>query len=151
SYPWSHSLATLVAWGLLLGGIYRGIAGGRRSFIALAVLVVSHWVLDWITHRPDMPVYPGGPKFGLGLWNSIPGTVAIETLLYAAGLYVYVRSTRPVTTGGRWGFVSLALVLFLIYLANLFGGAPPSITAIGVAGLLGGAVFVLSAWWVDRG
>src|SRR4051794_13490518 len=58
SYPLSHSLLTLVVWGLLLGSIYRGIAGGRRSVVVLGVLVVSHWVLDWLTHRPDMPLYP---------------------------------------------------------------------------------------------
>jgi hypothetical protein len=151
SYPWSHSLVTLVGWGLLVGGIYRGIAGGRGSFVALAILVVSHWVLDWMTHRPDMPVYPGGPKFGLGLWNSVPATVLIETLLYAAGLFIYVRATRPKSGAGRWGFMSLAVVLFLIYLANLFSGAPPSVTAIGIAGLLGGLVFLAWAWFADRG
>jgi hypothetical protein len=151
SYPWSHSLVMLVVWGLLVGGIYRGIAGGRRSAMVLAALVVSHWVLDWMTHRPDMPIYPGGARFGLGLWNSVPATVIIETLLYAAGVFVYVRATRPRTNAGRWGFVSLTVVLFLVYLANIAGGAPPSVTAIGVAGLAGGPVFLLWAWWSDRG
>jgi hypothetical protein len=151
SYPWSHSLVTLIAWGLLLGGIYRGIAGGRGSFAVLAILVVSHWFLDWMTHRPDMPIYPGGPKFGIGLWNSIPATIIIETLLFAAGVFIYVRATRPRTGAGRWGFNALAIVLYLIYLANLFSGAPPSVTAIGVAGLVGGVVLLVWAWWADRG
>ncbi len=151
SYPWSHSLVTLIAWGLLLGGIYRGIAGGRRSFAVLAILVVSHWFLDWITHRPDMPIYPGGPKFGLGLWNSIPATVVTETLLFAAGLFIYMRATRPRTGAGRWGLNALAVVLYLIYLANLFSPPPPSVTAIGVAGVAAGLLIAVWAWWADRG
>ena len=76
SYPWSHSLLLLVIWGACLGAAYRGIFGGRRTFVVMAALVVSHWVLDWVTHAPDMPLYPGGPKFGLALWNSVPGTMA---------------------------------------------------------------------------
>ena len=151
SYPWSHSLMMLLVWGGVLGGVYRGIAGGRRSFIVLALLVVSHWVLDWITHRPDMPVYPRGPKLGLGLWNSIPFTIAVEVLLYAAGLFVYVRSTRARTAAGRWGFLSLAVFLLVIYALNITSGAPPSVTAIGVVGLLGGGLLVAWAWWMDRG
>jgi len=151
SYPWSHSLLLLVVWGLCLGAVYRGIAGGRRTFLVLALLVVSHWVLDWITHRPDMPLYPGGPKVGLGLWNSVPATIVVETLLYAAGLFVYVRATRARTAAGRWGLISLAATLVVIYAANILSGAPPSVTAIGVAGLAGGVLLIAWAWWADRG
>src|SRR5438552_173444 len=72
SYPYSHSLAMLVLWGVVLGLIYRISTGTNGSAVAvLALLVVSHWVLDFLTHRPDMPLYPGGPTFGLGLWNSM--------------------------------------------------------------------------------
>jgi len=77
SYPYSHSLVALVLWGIALGATYRGIAGGRRTFWVLAGLVVSHWVLDYVTHRPDMPLYPGGPKVGLGLWRSVAGTIVV--------------------------------------------------------------------------
>src|SRR5262245_61865662 len=62
SYPYSHSLVTLLLWGVVVGLVYRGVAGGRRTFLVLGALVVSHWVLDFVTHRPDMPIYPGGPK-----------------------------------------------------------------------------------------
>ena len=70
SYPYSHSLLALVVWGLLLAWGYRLLAGnGRRAFLIIFSLVVSHWVLDYLTHRPDMPLYPGSAKFGLGLWH----------------------------------------------------------------------------------
>jgi hypothetical protein len=64
SYPWSHSLLLLVVWGACVGSAYRVIFGGRRTFVILALLVVSHWVLDWVTHAPDMPLYPRRPESG---------------------------------------------------------------------------------------
>src|SRR5215813_12238015 len=62
SYPYSHSLAMLAVWAIVVGGGYRAIAGGHGTFATLAALVLSHWVLDFVTHRPDLPLYPGGPK-----------------------------------------------------------------------------------------
>src|SRR5580765_4994816 len=94
SYPYSHSLLMLLLWGAALGFVYRSSTGKNGStFAILALLVVSHWVLDFVTHRPDMPLYPGGPKIGLGLWNSVPATVAVEVAMYAAGVWIYMRST----------------------------------------------------------
>jgi len=63
---------------------------------------VSHWVLDWITHAPDLPLYPGGPRVGLGLWHSVAATMVIETLVFLAGLFIYTRTTRAADRTGRW-------------------------------------------------
>src|SRR5215831_26995 len=71
SYPWSHSLAMLAVWGTLLGLAFRRGPDGPRQWWLIAALVVSHWCLDWIAHRPDMPLYPHGAGVGLGLWNSV--------------------------------------------------------------------------------
>src|SRR6266566_1979663 len=89
SYPISHSLLTLIAWGVLFALLYYMRTRYRAGAIAVALLVVSHWVLDYITHRPDMPLAPGGPKVGLGLWNSVAGTVAVEAVMFVAGIAVY--------------------------------------------------------------
>ena len=150
SYPYSHSLAALVVWGVVLGAVYRGIAGGRKTFVVLAALVVSHWVLDYVTHGPDMPLYPGGPKVGLGLWNSVPWTIAIETAMYVAGLWIYLRSTEARDGIGRWGFLSLAALLMVFYVANILSGPPPSVAAIWIAGLVGASLLTLWAWWADK-
>jgi hypothetical protein len=151
SYPWSHSLLLLVFWGAVLGGAYRGIVGGRRTFIVVGALVVSHWVLDWITHAPDLPLYPGGAKYGLTLWNSVGGTMALEIALFAAGLYVYMRTTQPADAVGRWGFVAFAATLCVIYLGDaLSGTVPPSVTAVCVIALLATPLFALWGWWADR-
>ena len=150
SYPYSHSLFALIVWGVLFGVVYRAVAGGRNTLWVLAALVISHWVLDWVTHRPDMPLYPGSAKYGLGLWNSVPATMVIEGLMYVAGLTIYLRATRARDRIGRWGFFSLAATLVVIYLASAFGPPPPTIQALWITALAGAALLTLWAWWADR-
>src|SRR6266545_7880417 len=93
-YPWSHSLLMSVVWSVVFGAIYFAITRYGRGAVIVGVAVFSHWVLDFITHRPDMPLYPGGPKVGLGLWNSVGGTVIVESAIYIGGVWIYLRSTR---------------------------------------------------------
>lgn len=150
SYPYSHSLAALIVWGFVVGAVYRGIAGGRRTVWVLSALVVSHWVLDYVTHRPDMPLYPGSATYGLGLWNHVAATVLVESVLFAAGLWIYIGATRARDGVGRWGLAAFVAVLIVAYVANAIGGAPPSVNVIAIAGIAGAAVLTLWAWWVDR-
>ena len=150
SYPYSHSLLLLVVWGALLAFLSRPFARGPRVFGVIAALVVSHWVLDVVTHRPDMPLYPGGAKFGLGLWNSIPATVAIEVPLFAAGLWIYSRATHPRDRIGKWAFGSLIVTLLLIYLANIFSPPPPSVPALTAVAIAGAVLFTVWGGWADR-
>lgn len=149
SYPYSHSLVMLVVWGLVVGALYRAIAGGRRTVWVLASLVVSHWVLDYVTHRPDMPLYPGGAKYGLELWRSIPATVVVESVMFAAGVWIYLKSTRPRDAIGRWAVVALLAILVVAYAANILAGAPPSVTGLWIGALAGAAVIIALAWWAD--
>jgi hypothetical protein len=143
SYPFSHSLVMLLFWGAFLGLRHR-------PFLVTSGLVVSHWVLDFVTHRPDMPLYPGGSKFGLGLWNSVPGTVAVELAMYGVGLWAYSSVTRPRDRAGRWGFVTLVGFLLLTYIANIFGGAPPSVPALYLTMIPGSAAILIWSWWADK-
>jgi hypothetical protein len=149
SYPYSHSLVTLIVWGLVFG--YAVVTPPRRVMmvLVLAALVVSHWVLDFVTHLPDLPIYPGGPTVGLGLWNSTPATLVVEFTLYAIGLVIYARATLAQDGIGRWGFVALAALLAGFYAASL-PGPPPSVTAIWTGAIIGGAVILALSWWTDR-
>ena len=150
SIPISHSLLTLIAWGLLFAALYRTRTGYARGAIVVALAVVSHWVLDFVTHRPDMPLYPGGPKLGLGLWNSVAGTVVIEALMFVAGAWIYLRTTRARDGVGRYGLGALLALLLLSYVGSLLGGAPPSMQAVAIGGIIFGWLFVAWAVWVDR-
>jgi hypothetical protein len=149
AYPYSHSLLLLAVWGLALGLLARGHVGGRAALPLIAGLVVSHWVLDWITHRPDMPLFPRGPLLGLGLWNSVPWTLAVELVMFAGGSWLYLGHTRAKDAVGRWGFVALVAFLLVAYLANL-GSVPPSVTALYATAMAGVLVIAAWAWWVDR-
>lgn len=150
SYPFSHSLLTVAAWGAAFGALHYWRKRRPVDALVLAALVVGHWVLDFVSHRPDMPLWPGGPRLGLGLWNSVPATIAVELPMFAAGLWLALSATRARDRTGRWGFVSLAALLLLFYAANVTSPPPPSIEAVGWAGAIGGLLLWALATWVDR-
>ena len=151
SYPWSHSALTTLGWGALFGGVVLAVTRDRAAALATGALVASHWVLDLVSHRPDLPLWPEGPTAGLGLWNSIPATVLVEGAIFLGGVWIYVRATRPRGAAGRWVLAGLVLLLGASYLANAFGGTPPpSGTVIAWVNLGGAALTLALAAWVDR-
>ena len=150
SYPWSHSLLMAVVWGAAFGAVVRVRGGSMRGAAIVAAVVVSHWVLDFATHRPDMPVWPGGgPMLGLGLWRSVPGTLIVEIAMYAAGVALYATATRAKDRTGTWAFVGLVAFLFAAYIGNVLGPPPPSATAVAASAL---ALWLIPLWgvWIDR-
>lgn len=148
--PWTHSLLAGVVWGVLFAAVWYARKRDARTALLLVGLVISHWVLDWISHGPDMPLFPGGgPKLGLGLWNSLAGTVVVEGALFAAGVALYFRATRPRDKVGRYALWALIGFLVLVYVLNLTAPPPPSITAMAWAGQAGW-LLLLWAVWIDR-
>jgi hypothetical protein len=167
SYPYSHSLAAALFWSLMFGVVYylvksclvaprvsnsndNGAGKNLKGSLVLSLLVFSHWVLDLIVHAPDLQLIPGNElKVGLGLWNSVTWTVVLESLIFVTGVYLYVMSTKAKNLQGNIGFWSLVAFLSFAYLMDLEGPPPPSITAIGIAGI---SQWLIIAWayWVDR-
>jgi membrane-bound metal-dependent hydrolase YbcI (DUF457 family) len=149
-YPYSHSLVGLLGWAIAFAAAY---AVARRepihAALIIAALVLSHWLLDFLTHRPDMPLSLGeSQRVGLGLWNSVPATVVVEGLLFVAGVALYMRTTQAIDSVGRWALWSLVAFLVVIYIANIFGPPPPSGAAVAWTAL---AMWLLVAWgyWID--
>ena len=150
SYPISHSLLMVCVWGLLFGLIYGVVQKNKQGALVLGLGVVSHWILDLIVHRPDLPLYPGeSPLLGLGLWNSLVGTFVVEGVIFIVGLVLYLRVTRPRNRAGLYGFWALVGFLVLVHLGNVFGPPPPNITAIAWGGQLQW-LLVIWAYWIDR-
>jgi hypothetical protein len=149
SYPWSHSLVFATVWGIVFAGVHRLRTGNTSATVLLVALAASHWLLDFLTHRPDLPLFPGSQRYGLGLWSSVPMTIAIESVLFAAGVWLYAQATRPRNASGRWAFVSLVAVMILAYVGNILA-APPSVDAIWSGALFGFLLLVGWAAWTDR-
>jgi len=150
-YPYSHSLVALILWAVIVGTIYMmATRAPAAAAVTLGLLVLSHWALDYITHRPDMPLTMGGPqRVGLGLWNSVPGTLATESAIFGAGIVLYLRSTAArdrIASIGLWSMVAFLLV---VYLTSSFGPPPPSPTAVAWS-VQAMWLVVLWAYWVDR-
>jgi len=150
SYPFTHSLLGVLVWSVLFAGVYFALRKSARSALVLGMLVLSHWVLDLIVHRPDLPLVPWGHiRVGMGLWNSLPFTVLLEGSFFALGALLYLKGTRALNTRGMLSFWGLMVFLLLMYAMNLLGPPPPSVTLIGYLGLL---QWLLIAWgyWIDR-
>lgn len=145
SYPWSHSLVMAIGWGLVLAMVARRSGVEADPARLVGVLVPSHWVLDWLTHAPDMPLWPGGPRFGLGLWNSIPATLAIEGTLWAIGIALYLgprRATRWIGPAALW---SLVLVCTGMWALGPWSPPPPDPHALALFALIGWLLIPWSA------
>ncbi|HKJ52970.1 MAG TPA: hypothetical protein VKB27_15815 [Gammaproteobacteria bacterium] len=150
-YPYSHSLLALLVWSILLAGIYTLLRmGGIRAFWVIAIVVVSHWLLDFLTHRPDMPITLDGTTLvGLGLWNYPAVEVTGELLLFGLGVWIYIRHTRAVDKVGNYGLWGLVIFLVTIYVANIIGPPPPSVAVVAWSAQ---ALWIIVAWgfWIDR-
>ena len=150
SYPITHSLLMGIVWGACFALLYWLIKKDRRGAIVLAIAVLSHWFLDLIVHKADLPLFPGdSPKFGLGLWNWRPLVDGIEGVIFIIGLILYVRATRAKDKQGNWGLWLLAALLVLNQVAGELSPLPASAHAIGWAGQYQW-IFIILGFWVDR-
>jgi membrane-bound metal-dependent hydrolase YbcI (DUF457 family) len=149
-YPISHSLLTVLGWSVFLGLIYWVWKKNASGALVVGFCVLSHWLLDVLMHRPDLPLYPGNsPRVGLGLWHSLPASLLVEGALFLLGVVLYTRRTTAKNKKGKYGCWALVAFLVLVHLANLFGPAPGSSTDIAWAGQLQW-LLVGWAWWMDR-
>jgi membrane-bound metal-dependent hydrolase YbcI (DUF457 family) len=150
-YPWSHSLLMCIVWATAFAAIYFALTRYKPGALAIWIGVVSHWILDWITHRPDMPLYPGGgPRFGLGLWNSIAGTMVVEIGMLLIGVALYMSGTRARDRIGRYAFAAYVLLLLFLFVADRFSPPPQNMTQVASAGAAFSVILLPWAWWFDR-
>jgi hypothetical protein len=148
SVPYSHSLVAAVVWGALVCALWWLWRRERAAAIVLGVLVASHWLLDYVSHVPDMPILLSGPLFGLGLWRSREWSLAVELGMLWIGLAIYARETTAKDRIGAVGLVTVCAVLTILGVGSFFSPPPPSMTPL----VVGNFVLVLPLLligWVD--
>src|ERR1700737_3463091 len=113
-----------LAWAIAFGFVYWLFRKNAKAAFILGACVLSHWILDLVVHRPDLPLYPGSSqKFGLGLWNSLPATLMVECIFFFGGLMLYWRITKAKNKIGFYGFLLFAALFFFVFLDTTF--VPP--------------------------
>jgi len=151
--PFTHSLVAALLWSL---GAYaacrslRAFGASRRAALLVAAAVFSHWVLDVIVHRPDLPLYDDMLKLGLGLWNYRAPAFLLEVAVLFGGMLLYLRSTTAGTPLGRYGMPVFGVVMVLVQAAVFFGPPPPSSAAAALTALLSYFLFAGVAGWLDH-
>lgn len=152
--PYTHSLIGSAAWATGAAAVTALLTpAGRRAVDALviAALVLSHWLLDLIVHRHDLPlVYDHEEKLGLGLWDYPVLVVPLELGMLFAGFWLFLRATRPRGVLGHVVPWTVLVLLVLVQGINWFtppAGDQASFTGLGLAVYLGLAGLV---WTVDR-
>ena len=139
--PWTHGLVAALAWSWFA---FRFSKNG-----VLGACIFSHWVLDFVTHRPDLPLFRGGTRVGLGLCRFREATFLVEAALLVGGLLVYLRSTRARTPAGEYAMKAYVGVLILLEAFNLYGPVPANIQQVAISAEVAYLVLALIAWRLD--
>ena len=164
--PYSHSLISAVLLALMCGSVFWLLRpkSGWRGFWVIAALVFSHWILDLIVHRPDLPLYPGGQTLlGFGVWNFPWLAYLLEIGLLGAGFWFWKRVT--IARSMRYSIALWAMFLFMAALQYIFillpglalqaGTFDPSAGLQGpVLGMSALATFIILAAliaWIEQG
>jgi membrane-bound metal-dependent hydrolase YbcI (DUF457 family) len=149
-YPYSHSLVFTCCWSILFGLLYYLITRKLNSSVIISLLVLSHWLLDLITHTTDLPLSPWSDmKMGFGLWNSIVFSIIVEVSLFLFGTYLYIKATTPKNRKGKILFWSLIIFLLFTYVSNIVGPLPPSGKDVALVAI---SMWLLVGWgyWIER-
>lgn len=147
-YPYSHSLVGSALLALVFGAVYYVCCKNGRGAIICFLLVMSHWILDLITHRPDLPLlFDDKEKYGLGLWNHPALSIILESLIFILGIYWYRSATTALNKKGNILLWVLIGLLTLFFVLNLAGPPPPSEAAVTYSAMLMW-LFVGLGYWI---
>jgi hypothetical protein len=149
--PYTHSLVAALFWSGVgfIGYKYVGRAASYGAFL-FAAAIFSHWVLDLIVHRPDLPLYDDTYKVGFGVWNYPAIALALEASLLFGGIVLYLRSSKSVSLAGKFGVPIFGALLLLLQAVVFFGSPPTSPSAAALTALLSYVVLAGVAYWLEK-
>lgn len=111
--------------------------------------VFSHWILDVVVHRRDMPLYDDTAKIGFGVWNYPIIALSLEALLLFGGMIMYMRKTKPLSGVGSFGPPIFGVLMLAIQSYVFFGPPPASPNKAAATALIAYLVFAAVAYWLD--
>ncbi|QLC26278.1 hypothetical protein HFP57_15400 [Parasphingopyxis algicola] len=149
--PYTHSLAGSLVWGaafaLLIYALTRNATG---AWIGGGV-VVSHWLLDLLVHRPDLTLAGSPPMLGFGLWDYPAIAMPLEILVIGGAILFYLSRTRAKEERGHLPLILLVILLAAFQAIDWFGSPPEAFDpSIAVMALLSYSLAALAAWWLGR-
>jgi len=149
--PFTHSLPGAIFWAVGAAAVYRAVAPAQKWTAAVIVggAVFSHWVLDLVVHRPDLPLYDDAYKVGFGLWNYPAVAFLLEIALLFGGIAFYLRVTEPIDVIGRYGMTVLGLFAVALQAYVFFGPPPVSDTAFALTALVLYFAFAVLVYWLE--
>lgn len=157
SYPLSHSLVAAFAWAFLAAAIMYTWPTRDTSrhhwlkALVVGIAVASHWFLDLVVHLPDLPLAgTESAKVGLGLWRSLPATLAVELFVFFAGFLLYLQWRRTSSRARIGRITFLAVLVIVLYAASLMGPSPVSIQTVAIVDIIGTLTLAVLAAWADR-
>lgn len=144
-YPYTHSLLATFAWAAAFAIIIAIFTRSAVGAVLAGGVVLSHWVLDWISHRPDLTLAGGVEKYGLGLWNVPVGTIIIELGIVGIAFAWYIRRTK-----GPLVPPLILLATMLVFQALNWFGPEPKTAGLPflISGLFAFGVLTVLAHWV---
>lgn len=149
--PYTHSLLGAMLWSIAAGVAYYVFrrAEGWSAGAIVGAAVLSHWVLDWLVHRPDLPLYDNSFKVGLGLWNYPAFAFMLEIAVLFGGMSLYMKTTKAVARSGRFGIVIFGFVMLAVQAYVFFGPPPTSDKAAATTALVSYLAFAGIAYWLE--
>jgi hypothetical protein len=147
----SHSLAMDAVWGALLAAGYFFVRRYPRGAWVIFLVVLIHWLLDFVSHRPDMSLAPGVDKYvGLGLYDSIRATLIVEGLVWLIGIAVYVYFTYAETRAGIYAFWGMVALVTVLWSSGVAGPPPPNVVSVEITNVIIFSSVVAWAYWIDQ-
>ena len=155
-YPYSHSLLATLGFVFLIFILvrifpFKANLGKLQLSLLFVAAVVSHFVLDLISHRPDLPLAGSDSlKIGLSLWNNTIISYLFEFIIFFTGIYLYYQFKSNLTKARKICLLIFILLFSFLNLGNLLGPLPPDVETVAISGLGGNIIVVIFSFWLDR-
>jgi hypothetical protein len=151
-FPYSHSLIATLAWSILFYVGAEIVTKRRLTALLMGIGVFSHYIFDFIVHTPELTILGNDSAvIGLGLWNYIYIALIVELIIFFAGLFIYLKETRGIGFGGKYGMYIFSVILVAAaFVTQVLSPRPQNGIEVAGSALLSIVLVILISYWLDR-